>query len=195
MLRGYTVLFMLGIVVAAAGTAIAQQPNCWIQFGAGGMSRTFYLSGGAVHNNLEGPWDFIRKTYGPCTFQVFNQTNLSGKSVVYGTAIDKRIRIGETGGQDDSGDGWGARSLHIVPAHDTRCYVILGDNGISQTFYGPDEVKNISGWNFVRESAGGCSLIVFNGSHFDGRQEEFLEDVTGEDVRVGWRIRSLKIED
>ena len=38
--------------------------------------------------------DFIRLTHGPCTFHAFNEINLSGATVVYGTELEGgRIRI------------------------------------------------------------------------------------------------------
>jgi hypothetical protein len=193
MLKAYTVLLLLGVLLGSASAANAQA--CEIVFGGGGDSATFSSDGASNTDidDVEGPWDFIRSTHGPCTFEVFNDYNLSGKSVVYGTDIDGRIRIGETGGQDDSGDGWKARSLRITYSFDD-CRVTLSDNGISQTFVGSSgtTVTNISGWSFVRHSTRCRTFTVYNGSSLNGKHQEFHGDVT-ERVRVGWRIRSLRL--
>jgi hypothetical protein len=194
--RLFSFLFILGVLLGATDAAKAQQEDCEIEFGTMGISRTFSLmQDGEIINNLQGPWDFIRWTRGPCVFHVFNDLNLSGRTVAYGTKIvGGSIRIAATGGEYFHGEGWRARSLHIQPPTDTRCSVTLGDNGRSQTFFGPSVIQNISGWDFIRESHGGCQIIVFNGGQLNGRQEEFLTDIVGR-VRIGWRIRSLLIQD
>jgi hypothetical protein len=161
--------------------------------GDAGVSQTFF--GPSDHlTNISG-WAFVRTTTSPPpapvgVFQVFNGHDLSGNTVSYGSFIDKRIRAGATGGQDSGGRR--IRSLRIRRSNGEGCGVRLGDSGISQVFGGPDEVEHISGWNFIRRSTGGCPFAVFNGSHFNGRQQTFSEDVT-EQVGVGWRIRSLSI--
>jgi hypothetical protein len=154
--------------------------------------------------NISG-WSFVWGTTGPCVFTVANRDDIVqaltlGEGVVnYGTDIGGRIRAGATGGEDSG--GWRIRSLLIERVGARQCSVTLGDGGKSQTFYGPHPqnveprqqgVQYISGWNFIRESTGGCVSRVFNGSIFDGRQYDFRE-VRGGQLRVGWRIRSLKI--
>jgi hypothetical protein len=151
MLRAHSWLFILGTLLGAATAANAQ--DCEIVFGRGGASVTFSSDGDRDINDVEGPWEFIRSTRGPCTFQVFNDPNLSGKSVLYGTEINKRIRIGATGAQDS--EGWRARSLRII--HDNTsppCPIVLGDSDVSQTFSGPiEKLTGISGWDFVRKTS------------------------------------------
>ena len=71
--------------------------------------------------------------------------------------------------------------------------MVLGDNAVSQTFFGPARVSNISGWNFVRESTGGCGVVVFSGANFNGDQHGFPLPVNGT-VRVGFRVRSVVIQ-
>jgi hypothetical protein len=187
MIRAYPVLFILGILIGTASAAHAQV--CEIVFGRGGASVTFSSDGDRDFDDVEGPWEFIRSTRGPCTFQVFNDPNLSGRTVIYGTDIDGRIRIGAEGAQD-SEEGWRARSLRIRQSIGD-CRVTLGDSGISQTFVGfRGTVTDISGWNFVRHSSRCFTFTVYNGRSLNGNYREFHGDVT-EQVRVGWRIRSL----
>lgn len=182
MLRIRCLLFTISILLASAGAANAQ---CSIKLGGAGKSATLDHS-----SDSTGPWEFIRSTSGHCTFEVFNSTNFQGRSVVYGTDVNKRIRIGALGAQDS--EGWGARSVRITPVQNSACRVVLGDSGVSQTFLGPGQVRNISGWGVLRETTGACHVILFNGANFNGRQDDYTE--ARRQARLEWRVRSIKIE-
>jgi hypothetical protein len=153
MLRAHILLFMLGILLALASIAHAQDRE--IVFGRGGHSSEPIRSS---TGDLGGAWDFIRRTSGPCAFEVFNDPNWSGRSVTYGTNIDRRIRVGATGAQDSG--GWRARSVNFRRSDRTECSIILGDSGVRQTFY--EHTANISGWSFIQETNGPCVFTVAN---------------------------------
>jgi hypothetical protein len=168
-------------------------------------SRTFSFTrdGLATIPDVEGPWDFIRQTNGPCAFQVFNNTNGAGRSVTYGTGINKRIRIGAKGAEDSG--GWRARSMTFHRSDSMDCSIELGDSGVRQTFYRP--TSNISGWSFVTSTTGPCVFTVANrddvvqalqlgeGVVNYGTQitERIRAGATGGQDSGGWRIRSLDI--
>lgn len=166
--------------------------RCEIVFGRGGASLPISNDRGNNFRNIDGPWDFIRKTSGNCHFEVFNNNSFSGRRVLYGTNVNRRIRIGAKGAQDKN--GWRGRSLRIIPRGGRRCSITLGDNKVSQTFLGQpgNVVSGISGWSFIRRTTGGCRFIVFNKSNRDGRNKEY--DRVVQKVRPGWRIRAIRFD-
>jgi hypothetical protein len=197
-------LFLLSIMLGsliAVFTAPANAQSCEITVGRGGASFTFGADGTRNFPDLQGPWDFIRTTKGNCTFQVFNLKNFQGspKVALYGTDIQKRIRIGATGGQDSG--GFRARSLRIIPDPNNAqpCLIELGDNNISQTFHGPiASLAGITGWAFIRRTTGNC---VFDVSGQAGTRVSYGSRInrtiragaTGAQDEGGFRVRSLSI--
>lgn len=186
------------------------EPNCSIIFSEGGNPYAINpveLTGGtylraffssleqAVFPSGEGAFSFIRLSDGPCVFVLSNEEEYGGRLAVYG-AVNDRVRIGSEGADD--GGGWRARSLRVFAVSDD-CYIDLGDGGVTQRFYGPGEgslldgYAYITGWDFVRETGGSCTFEVFNGSELDGRSEQFSSGIS-ENIRVGWRIRSIRIK-
>lgn len=167
--------------------------ECGIMFGGGGKnSQWLTLNNNQTTSlsNIGGPWDFIRETYGPCTFNVYNN-KFKGKRIQYGSNISQRVRVGAKGGQDRG--GWRARSVVIIPRNN-QCSITLGDGGISQTFYGTGKVNRISGWGFVRSTSGNskCSYRLYNGSHYDGRLSEVRK--VNSRIKMPWRIRSIEVQ-
>ena len=190
----YILVFIATLCLAGgAWAASAQAATCSVTFGSGGASYTHTVNvevgRPARESQIGGPWYFIRRTEGPCSFLVFNDHGFGGRRVLYGTDIAERIRVGAEGAQDSG--GWKARSM-IVTATPGRCSVTLGDSGVSQTFFGPGSYTDISGWNFIRRLSG-CELAVYNGQNFTGRQESYIADINSR-IRVGWRIRSLVLQ-
>jgi hypothetical protein len=122
-----------------------------------------------------------------------NQEEYNGDIAVYG-GIDDRVRIGAEGA-GNRGEGWRARSMVVFEVNDD-CYIDLGDSGVTQRFYGPgkgrlsDGYAYLTRWDFVRETRGSGTFEVFNGSTFDERSRQFSSGVN-ENIRVGWRIRSI----
>ncbi|BAY83930.1 hypothetical protein NIES267_34240 [Calothrix parasitica NIES-267] len=152
--------------IALTSTAFSQPvqaqiaERCTIIFGRGGASLPISNDRENNFRTIDGPWDFIRETSGNCHFEVFNENSFSGRRVLYGTDVSKRIRIGAKGAQNKN--GCRSRSLRIIPRPRRRCSITLGDNRVSQTFLGQPTnlVNNISGWSFIRETTGRCTFTV-----------------------------------
>lgn len=168
--------------------------KCGIMLGGGGKNSqwlTLNNNKKTYLSNIGGPWDFIRKTYGPCTFNVYN-SQFKGRNFQYGSDISKRLRVGAKGGEDKG--GWRARSVIITPRSNRQCSIVLSDGGVSQTFYGIGKINRISGWSFVRNTQGNsqCSYRLYNGSLYDGRLSEVRK--INNRIRMPWRIRSMEIQ-
>ncbi|MFK5947431.1 MAG: ricin-type beta-trefoil lectin domain protein [Methylococcales bacterium] len=188
-----------------ANTVIAAE--CGIKLGGGGKDSSWIkLKNDRVTsaNDIGGPWSFIRETYGPCDFRMYNKGNYKGKYVHYGSGIVERLRVGAIGGSDK--DGWKVRSVVITP-RSTQCSIELNESDHEfqlrsgstriythkQVFYGPARISNITGWSSVAAISGdsNCQYKLYNGSTFD-RQFINLEKVSSP-YRIGWRIRSIEI--
>ncbi len=198
----------LALSVVSSTNAMAQKKTataqkCGIKFGGNGKNSPWIkLKNNRITrtNNIGGPWSFIRKTYGPCTFTVYNKKNFKGRRVRYGTDTKKRIRTGQLGGKKG---GWRTRSVIIRPVRQKKCKIvlsipakkkILGFGSVigPQTFYGPDRHINIGGSDFVMKTSGNCTFTVYNQDNFDGRIAKFNRVSSG--ARIGWRARSLEIK-
>ncbi len=102
--------------------------NCGIQFGdAGRDSPWVKVKNNKVTkvNNIGGPWSFIRKTYGPCSFMVYNKNHYQGRHANYGSGLLGQ-RVGSVASADEG--GWKARSVIITPHKKTACQVTLQGN-------------------------------------------------------------------
>jgi hypothetical protein len=184
-------------------TALAEE--CGIVLGNKGTSSPIFKMQNDVRtqiNNIGSPWEFIRKTYGPCSFTVYNENNFMGRKARYGTDIHTRIRTGATSSQNKG--GWKTRSLVIRPAQDTSCKIVLRAHeqsrrtGLSslittarQTFYGPAGHVDITGWSNIESTSGQCTFKIYNDNRFKGRLAtvEHVEKA----FNLGWRARSLHI--
>lgn len=178
-------------LIALLSLSSAYAEKCSITLGGDGRSRTETTESTEKFYHIGGRWEFIRSTSGPCTFQVYNKDQLQGRSNVYGSNIEGRIRIGANGAQNKG--GWKARSLSIVKVKNKSCSITLGDNGVRQTFFGPSKTGNLTGWSFVTKTAGNCIFTTHNGAEFSGKEKKFRKGLT-ERNRVGYRIRSVSIE-
>lgn len=197
----------LALNMVSGTNAIAQKKvtpattlKCGIKFGGNGKNSPWVnLKNNRITrtNNIGGPWSFIRKTYGPCSFTVYNKKNFKGKRVLYGTDIVSRVRTGQLGG---SKGGWRTRSVIIRPARQKKCKAILtiptksssATKLAPQTFYGPDRYKNIGGLDFILKTSGNCTLTVYNQDNFNGRIAKFNR--VNRRTRIGWRARSFEIK-
>jgi len=63
-------------------------------------------------SDIGGPWDFIRYTYGPCNFELYNKNNFKGqRKANYGSNIGNRnnrsykssLRVGAIGKKNING--------------------------------------------------------------------------------------------
>ncbi len=199
--------FLIGIIFFSlfANTAIAIE--CGIKFGGGGKDSSWIkLKNDRVTrvNDIGGPWSFIRKTYGPCDFMLYNKGNYKGSRAHYGSGIVERLRVGAIGGSDKN--GWKVRSVIITP-RDTQCSIQLNESdhefqlssasskiyNHKQVFHGPARISSITGWSSVTAISGdsNCQYKLYNGANFD-RQFINLEKVSSL-YRIGWRIRSIEI--
>ena len=80
--------------------------ECGIKFGGGGKDSSWIkLKNDRTTgvNDIGGPWSFIRKTYGPCDFRLYNKDNLKGTHAQYGSDIVSKLRVGAIGGTDKDG--------------------------------------------------------------------------------------------
>ncbi|MBV1911969.1 MAG: hypothetical protein KUG78_21950 [Kangiellaceae bacterium] len=149
-------------------------------------------------SDIGGPWDFVRQTYGPCEFELYNKENYQGHRARYGEGITHRLRIGAKGGVDKN--GWKARSLKIVPRK-KNCRIELQANevpGLSgqtvyrrQTFYGPSKIRNLTGWSIIGKIAEHCRYKIYNGANLDGNSIELKR--LNNPRKLKWRIRSMQI--
>ena len=186
--------------------------NCGILFGdAGRNSPWVKVKNNRVTNvnNIGGPWSFIRKTYGPCSFMVYNQKHYQGRHANYGSGLFKNSKVHYT--QLRAGSiatsnkgGWKARSVIITPHIKTTCQVTLRDNRktrtdsgrreyIQQVFYGPSQISDVTGWSVVSKTSGNdnCSYTFYNEKDLSGNRINLGK--VNKPLRVGWRIRSLEI--
>jgi len=175
-------------------------PNdCAIVLGGGGKnSPVFRTASEKLFLNLGGPWNFIRRTEGPCTFRI-------NSYLAFGSGIKKLIRPDQLGGQ---GARWDAvfgepinfdkniviRSVEIRKPTSTDCSITLGDEGVRQTFYGPaaNLIGLINGWSFVTQTTGPCQFRVYNKSNERGKSMLYHSGIN-ERIRVGWRVRAIEI--
>lgn len=201
---------MIGIIVLSfyTNSALADtqgpQDACRIKLGGGGNSSPWLtIKGGEVTrlNDIGGPWDFIRETAGKCDFTLFNKNNFKGRRATYGTGIKNRLRVGAKGGIDKN--GWKVRSLIINPRN-SACSIELqedeklgGRSSFSvdrrQTFYGPGKHRDITGWSSIQKVKGPCTFMVFSSTGLGGYA--FNATNLPHLTRVGFRIRSIKMED
>ena len=186
--------------------------NCGIKFGdAGRDSPWIKIKNNNVTrvNNIGGPWSFIRETYGPCSFMVYNKDQYQGRHVNYGSGLFKNainsasgIRAGAVATKNKG--GWKVRSVIISPHIKTACQVTLRDNRktrlesgkldyVRQVFYGPSHISDITGWSIVSKTSGNnsCSYTLYNEKDFSGNRTNFGK--VNKAIREGWRIRSLEI--
>lgn len=187
-----------------SNSAFAEE--CGIKFGGGGKDSPWIKSVGnktTTVNNIGGPWSFIRGTYGPCSFTVFNKDAYQGRHVQYGTDLFGRVRTGAKGGEDKG--GWKTRSVILHYAKSTSCKIILRAKpkkritdfsgkiigNLLQTFYGPSKINDIGRWSYVKETSGNCNFTLYNDVGYSGR---FL-DVRNvkKQIQTPWRIRSFEI--
>lgn len=178
--------------------------NCGIQFGdAGRDSPWIKVKNNKVTkvNDIGGPWSFIRKTYGPCSFMVYNKDNYKARHANYGSGLTRQ-RVGSAASADKG--GWKARSVIITPHKKTACQVTLqGTNSGTviltwptwtyQTFYGPSHISDITGWSVVSKTSGNdnCSYTLYNEKDLSGKRVNWGK--VNKPTRVGWKIRSLEI--
>jgi len=114
---------LLGLFLMLFSTP-AFAAECAIKFGGGGKDSSWIkLKNNKVTkiNNIGGPWSFIRKARGPCSFTVFNKNKFKGRRATYGTELARRIRTGAKGAHDKG--GWKTRSVVITPNR-TECSFI-----------------------------------------------------------------------
>jgi len=188
--------------VAAQTRNVAAIQVCGIKFGDDGKDSPWIkLKNNRITrtNDIGGPWSFIRETYGPCSFTVYNEKAFKGRKVRYGTDIKYRVRTGLVGG---SRGGWRTRSVIIRPARQKKCKIILsvesndsrfGGNVIgAQTFYGPDQHINIGASDYIHKTSGNCTFTLYNQDDFNGRIAVFNR--VSSQARIGWRARSLEIK-
>ncbi len=180
--------------------------NCGIMFGNEGLDSPWIR----LKNNqltaprdIGGPWNFIRKTYGSCDFTVYNKTGFKGRKVKYGSGIKSKIRVASVATADKG--GWKARSVIIKPYKNPSCRITLFGTrkelsfpstiftNITQTFYGPSRISDISGWSIVKKTVGNkdCLYSLYNKKNHSGRVS-FVKKVDN-NLRVGWKIRSIDI--
>lgn len=210
-----------------ANTALADQfysdqvyEECGIKLGGGGKDspwfkvKSIHGGKGEKFKDLAGAWSFIRQTYGPCNFYLYNKKDYKGRKATYGSGIDDRLRVGAKGGIDK--DGWKARSLSMSRRHGTCAIQLLEDEPPgrgkakkhrTQTFYGPAVLTHITGWSKVATITENCSYRVFNKPKMAIRQrtstevykrnhsKQVLLKKLSKPMRVGWRIRSIEIND
>ncbi|PHR61082.1 MAG: hypothetical protein COA43_05430 [Robiginitomaculum sp.] len=182
----------------------ATSQECGIKFGGNGKDSPWVkLKNNKVTrtNDIGGPWSFIRKTYGPCSFTVYNGKDFKGKKARYGTDISMRVRTGLVGGKKG---GWRTRSVIIRPARETLCKIVMaipmssdgswgrGEVIAPQTFYGPARHVDIGGSDFVMKTSGNCTFTLYNRDNFNGRVAMFHR--VSSKMRFGWRARSLEIK-
>lgn len=193
---------LIGVLLFSLFSSNALAAECGIKLGGGGKdSNWIKLKNNQITrvNDIGGPWSFIRQTYGQCDFTLFNKHKFKGRRANYGTDIGIRLRVGAKGGIDKN--GWKARSLIITPAN-PQCTIKLGENepaGYSggsqyrrQTFSGPGEFGNITGWSNIQEASKKCKYTIYNGVNFTGRSQEITS--VAHITKLDWRIRSIKIK-
>ena len=193
---------IIGILFFFLFSSSALAKSCGIKLGGGGKDSSWIsLKNNQVTrvNDVGGPWSFIRQTRGQCDFTLFNKHRFQGRRANYGTDIGSRLRVGAKGGIDKN--GWKVRSLIITP-RDPKCTIQLWEDeptGLSgasqyrrQTFFGPSEFRNITGWSSIEKVSRNCKFKVFNKAKFTGRSYELT--TLAHTKHLNWRIRSLKIE-
>jgi hypothetical protein len=192
-------------------------PNCSIIFGESGRNYSINPVTGFVSDDQpranfptldrevsparKDAFSFIRLSSGRCIFVMYDEVDYGGRVAVYGAVEpsepNDKVRIGAEG-SGGRGEGWRASSMRVFAVNDD-CSIVLGDGGISQRFYGPgigrlrDGYTSITGWDFIRETSGPCTFTVFNEPGLNGRSRQFTSGIR-ENIRVGWRIRSVRIE-
>ena len=178
--------------------------ECGIVFGGGGKNSSVIKlknSRTTKINDIGGPWSFIRKTYGPCSFMLYNKNNFKGKKVNYGSSMGSTYRVAARDGNNKG--GWKVRSVKITQ-HKNVCKIklkaiskgsMLGTvrSNRTQVFYGPSRISNISAWSVISSVSAGknCSYTIYNGTDYDGRFIKVKKLKKG--LRPGWRIRSIEI--
>lgn len=199
-------LIGMTVFIVASNSVIAAE--CGIKLGGGGAnSSVIKLKNNKVTkvNNIGGPWDFIRYTYGPCHFELYNESNFEGRrKASYGSDIGNRnsrtnkesLRVGAIGGKNKN--GWKVRSLIITPTKN-QCQINLRESGgrgftgpmttRSQTFHGPARVSNVTGWSYVASVTKNCQYTIYNGNNFSGKSK-----VVDRPFNPGWKISSIKID-
>jgi hypothetical protein len=204
----------IGILFVSLFSSSALATECGIKLGGGGKDSSWIkLKNNKITrvNDIGGPWSYIRKTKGPCSFSLYNKDDFKGRNANYGTDIKPSLRIGIKDGIDktrgsitgEDKKGWKVRSLIIIPEKtlckiqieelDTRGFKSSIVYTMRQTFHGPARISNISGWSFVGAISGAknCQYKLYNGPNFD-RKFINIERVDSS-YRVGWRIRSIEI--
>jgi len=202
--------YLIGITLFILTSNSVFATQCGIKLGGGGKnSSVIKLKNNKMTrvNDIGGPWDFIRYTYGPCNFELYNENNFKGRrKASYGSEIGNRnsrsknesLRVGAIGGENKN--GWKVRSLVITPRkHFCQIKLVepsknkfIGDPSTprSQIFYGPARLRNVTGWSFVDSVSRSCKYTIYNGSNFSGKSK-----VINKRTNPGWRIRSIKIEE
>ena len=180
--------------------------NCGIMFGDGGKNSPWIkLKNNRITKpkDIGGPWSFIRKTYGPCSFMIYNKHNLKGNRVNYGSEIRTKIRVASAATADKG--GWKARSVIITPHKKSACRITLygsrkGRKGLStvfsyieQTFYGPSRISDITAWSIVSNTTGNndCTYTLYKQKNLSGKSSTVKK--IDKNLRIGWKIRSIEI--
>ncbi len=185
--------------------------DCYIKFGrvTSAESPKIRLKNNKVTkvDNIGGPWSFISRTGGPCSFSIYNKNNFKGRKVTYGSGLDSQ-RIAVTGTDSSSGGGWKARSVIITPYIKPECSVTLSGEYssdfkgfkkpgskyyVTQIFYGPSRINDITAWSLVSRTSGNsnCVYTVYNKNNLRGRVA--ILSKIDKRTRVGWKIRSIEI--
>jgi hypothetical protein len=193
---------LIGVLFFFLFSSSALATECGIKLGGGGKDSSWIkLKNDQITkaNDIGGPWSFIRQTYGKCDFTLFNEHKFKGRRANYGTDIGIRLRVGAKGGIDKN--GWKARSLIITPRN-PQCTIELGENEPSgysgasnyrrQTFFGPSEFRNITGWSNIEKVSKYCKYKLYSGVDFSGHYHEVTS--LAHTKKLAWRIRSIKIE-
>lgn len=200
--------YLIGITLFILTSNNVLAIECGIKLGGGGAnSSVIKLENNRMTrvNDIGGPWNFIRYTYGPCNFELYNEHNFKGRrKASYGSDLGNRnsrsknesLRVGAIGGKNKN--GWKARSLIITPSK-RQCQINLRESAKSgftgpivtrsQTFHGPARIRNVTGWSYVASVAKNCKYTIYNGNNFSGKSK-----VVDRPFNPGWRIRSIKID-
>lgn len=146
---------------------------------------------------------FIRSTSGPCRFEVFNNTNFRGHSVILGSNLSSRIRAGLDGiVRKDSGGGdtWRIRSIKMTRVV-TDCTLSLGGDGVRMDYYGGN-YETLPAMDRIGSFSGGdCQARIWNGVSYGVNDPhnrfKALHPVPHRPNAYdpGFRVRSMKIWD
>lgn len=170
---------------------------CRIEVEENGRTMTY----GEINAEVIPAVGFIQKTRGACHYTVFDRGNYSGKHVVLGGNLNKKIRAGIDGiknKDDGGGDIWKIRSIKIKKIN-TACRLSIGGDGVRMHYFS-DDLDIVPAMNQVSWFTGkGCHAKVWKGADYgkNNSDNQFVKLRQTKRTRSvfdpGYRIRSIKI--